>query len=162
MDNQVDGLGNSGMAEAIVRALKLLQQLSTSELIFLSSKARELASSRASSKPSSEASSQAELNNVVSSRSSSTSNGNCSTEALEVLQFLNEKSGKNFRANLVNLQFIEARLRSGATVENCRGVIVRQCRDWLADPSMRKYLRPATLFNATKFEQYLGEKTSVN
>ncbi len=50
-----------------------------------------------------------------------------------------------------------ARLKSGATVMNCRQVIVRKNRDWKDDIKMAKYLRPATLFNDVKFEQYMGE-----
>ena len=38
-----------------------------------------------------------------------------------------------------------------------RAVVVRKCRDWAADEKMEPYLRPATLFNATKFAQYVGE-----
>ena len=83
------------------------------------------------------------------------------SEAVEVLNFLNVKTGKSFRAIATNLRLIEARLASGATVQDCKSVIARQKRVWETDPEMHKYLRPATLFNATKFEQYLGEKETV-
>ena len=79
-------------------------------------------------------------------------------QAREVLAFLNAKTGRSYRAVDTNLKLIEARLKAGATVENCRGVIVRKARAWLTDPKMAEYLRPATLFNATKFENYLGER----
>ena len=36
-------------------------------------------------------------------------------------------------------------------------VIAKKVREWGADPKMSTYLRPATLFNATKFAQYQGE-----
>lgn len=81
-------------------------------------------------------------------------------QAVEVLEFLNEQAGKSFRPVESNLKLIMARLRTGATVQNCKGVIVRKCRDWLGDPEMVKYLRPETLFNATKFESYLGQRRS--
>lgn len=74
-----------------------------------------------------------------------------------ILDFLNEKTGKNFRAVQVNLEFIQARLREGATVQDCKCVIAMKNREWGTDESMRKYLRPATLFNRTKFWQYHGE-----
>ena len=50
-----------------------------------------------------------------------------------------------------------ARLRSGATVLQCRQVIAKKAREWQGRADMAVYLRPATLFNATKFEQYVGE-----
>ena len=78
-------------------------------------------------------------------------------DTLEILKFLNEKTGRNYKPVKANLEFIKARLKDGATVTTCRQVIARKCRDWLSDPKMSAYLRPATLFNATKFAQYEGE-----
>ena len=78
-------------------------------------------------------------------------------KAEEVLRFLNRKSGKNYRAVDTNLKMIIARLKSGATVQDCKSVIARKQSEWGSDEKMEKYLRPATLFNATKFEQYFGE-----
>lgn len=82
-------------------------------------------------------------------------------EAREVLEFLNEKAGRRYQANRVNLGFILARLKDGATVTECRQVIAKKCREWGADEKMAEYLRPATLFNATKFAQYQGELVVV-
>lgn len=79
-------------------------------------------------------------------------------DAVEVLEFLNRKAGRSYRPVRANLAFIKARLTGGATVENCRGVIVRKVREWAGDPKMAKFLRPETLFNQTKFESYLGER----
>lgn len=78
-------------------------------------------------------------------------------QAIEVLNFLNEKTGRVFRPVDTNLKLITARLKSGATVQDCKCVIAKKRRDWIGDEKMSSYLRPATLFNATKFEQYLGE-----
>jgi len=78
-------------------------------------------------------------------------------QAIEVLNFLNEKTGRIFRPVDTNLKLIIARLRSGATPQDCKSVIAKKRRDWIGDEKMISYLRPATLFNATKFEQYLGE-----
>lgn len=78
-------------------------------------------------------------------------------QSIEILQFLNEKTGHGYRAEDCNLNLIMARLKSGATADDCRAVIVRKYREWSDSEEMKKYLRPATLFNATKFEQYLGE-----
>lgn len=78
--------------------------------------------------------------------------------ARRVLELLNTESGRSFRFVPANLKLIEARLKSGATEQQCRAVIIRQCREWRGNPDMAPYLRPATLFNALKFEQYLGQR----
>ena len=82
---------------------------------------------------------------------------NFRSEALEVLNFLNLKANKNFRAIETNLRPIIARLSSGVGIEECKWVISRQVSEWNGT-EMVKYLRPETLFNATKFESYLGQK----
>jgi uncharacterized phage protein (TIGR02220 family) len=76
--------------------------------------------------------------------------------ALELLEFLNLKAGRSYRPVEENLRFIRARLNT-VTPDDIRGVIARKTREWL-NTDMAKYLRPATLFNATKFEQYMGEQ----
>lgn len=80
-----------------------------------------------------------------------------SPDAYAILEFLNHRTGKSFRAVDVNLRLIDARLSSGVSAEVVRGVIVRKWREWKDRPDMHKYLRPETLFGATKFEQYVGE-----
>lgn len=77
--------------------------------------------------------------------------------AVEVLDFLNMKAARAYRPVDANLKLIEARLKSGVTVLDCRQVIARKVREWKGDLKMEKYLRPETLFNSTKFEQYMGE-----
>jgi uncharacterized phage protein (TIGR02220 family) len=77
-------------------------------------------------------------------------------QARDVLSFLNAKAGRNYRPTRVNLKFIEDRLKEGYTMEDCKQVVVRKCREWKGG-EMDQYLRPATLFNATKFNQYAGE-----
>lgn len=84
-------------------------------------------------------------------------NAELKKNAITVLDFLNVKTGKNFRPIDVNLDFIVNRLKSGATVQQCKTLIMRKIRDWDGNEEMQKYLRPSTLFNRTKFEQYLGE-----
>ena len=80
--------------------------------------------------------------------------------AVRLLEFLNEKAGRRHRTVPATLEPIMARLREGATEQECRSVIARKVRDWNGDPRMVKYLRPETLFNRTKFESYLGERTA--
>lgn len=77
-------------------------------------------------------------------------------DAIQVLEFLNLKTGKHYRPLKANLDLIAARLAEGAQVSDCRGIIVRQARKWMGT-EQEMYLRPATLFNATKFAQYSGE-----
>lgn len=82
---------------------------------------------------------------------------NLKSQAIEVLQFLNEKTNRSYRPVDSNLKLIIARLKSGATVVDCRQIIAKKTREWQTDTKMSEYLRPATLFNAIKFEQYMGE-----
>ncbi len=77
--------------------------------------------------------------------------------AKRVLAFLNEKTGRRYEAKGVNLKFVVARLREGATEIECRQVIAKKTREWQSNPSMAEYLRPKTLFNETNFAQYKGE-----
>jgi uncharacterized phage protein (TIGR02220 family) len=84
-------------------------------------------------------------------------NSELKTQAHEVLNFLNAKTERAYRPVDTNLKLIIARLKSGATVMDCRQVIAKKTREWKSDAKMSEYLRPATLFNATKFEQYMGE-----
>lgn len=78
-------------------------------------------------------------------------------KAREVLAFLNTKAKRSYRPVEANLELIVARLKSGVEVQEFKSVIAKKCREWLGDAKMSLYLRPATLFNKTKFEQYLGE-----
>ena len=80
-----------------------------------------------------------------------------SESCLEVLQFLNEKTGRRYQPVKANINLIAARLREGATVTQCRQVIAKKCREWRDDPNQEIYLRPKTLFNATNFANYQGE-----
>jgi len=79
------------------------------------------------------------------------------SQAMQILHFLNQKTGRVYRPVDTNLKLVMARLKSGATLAQCFQVIAKKTREWKGNPMMDEYLRPATLFNATKFEQYLGE-----
>lgn len=78
-------------------------------------------------------------------------------ESLEILVFLNSKTGRDYQPVAANLEMISARLREGASVADCKAVVAKKCREWAGDEKMAQYLRPATLFNRTKFAQYRGE-----
>lgn len=79
-----------------------------------------------------------------------------SITAAEVLEYLNSKANRNFEPVSSNTKLIVARLREGATLERLKAVVDAKVAEWLDDPKMQQYLRPATLFNAEKFGQYSG------
>lgn len=76
-----------------------------------------------------------------------------------VIKYLNAKAGTNYRAtNKATQRLIKARFNEGMTTKDFKKVIDNKCDDWLKDPKMCEYLRPATLFGS-KFESYLNQKT---
>jgi uncharacterized phage protein (TIGR02220 family) len=77
-------------------------------------------------------------------------------DACDVLDHLNSKAGRQFEATPSNTKLIIARMREGATVDRLKAVVDAKVSEWLNDPKMNQYLRPATLFNAEKFGQYSG------
>lgn len=79
------------------------------------------------------------------------------TAARDLLAYLNKKAGKHFQTTPSNLGYIIARLREGATVDQCWAIIGMKSAEWKDDRKMRKFLRPETLFNETKFASYQGE-----
>lgn len=75
-----------------------------------------------------------------------------------VIKYLNAKAGTNYRATSKATQrLIKARFNEGMTTKDFKKVIDTKCDDWLKDPKMCGYLRPATLFGS-KFESYLNQK----
>ena len=76
--------------------------------------------------------------------------------AKEAIEYLNLKTGARYRAVEANLKLVRARLSEGATLDEIRAVIDNKAREWAGTDSA-KYLRPETLFNATKYNQYAGQ-----
>src|SRR3990167_11398483 len=62
------------------------------------------------------------------------------TQSLEVLDFLNSKVRRAYRPVDTNLKLITARLKSGATVTQCRQVIAKKARRSEEHPKMAEYL----------------------
>ncbi len=83
--------------------------------------------------------------------------GHAGTKAqcAELLAHLNAKAGKKFQPVDANVRLLAARLKE-ATAEEIRAVIDAKVAEW-GNTEMAKYLRPETLFNATKFAGYLGQ-----
>lgn len=78
-------------------------------------------------------------------------------QSAQILTFLNEKAGRQYRPVKANLDLITARLKEGFTLEDCKGVVERKCAEWGANPEMAEFLRPETLFGARKFAGYSGQ-----
>ena len=77
---------------------------------------------------------------------------------IEVLNYLNEKAKKAYKPVKSNLDFIKGRIKEGYSKDDLIRVVDLKCSQWMKNPEMENYLRPATLFNPTKFAQYAGEK----
>lgn len=77
--------------------------------------------------------------------------------AFNILDYLNSRTGKSFKPVASNLKLINARLKEGHTHNEVIMVIDRKCSEWMNDDKMKQYLRPSTLFNAEKFNAYVGE-----
>jgi uncharacterized phage protein (TIGR02220 family) len=77
---------------------------------------------------------------------------NYKVEVQEVLDFLNSRVGKNYQRR----EEIEARLRDGGSVEDCKKIILTK----LKDPYFQKnlgYYHPTTLFRKSHWDKYLSE-----
>lgn len=78
--------------------------------------------------------------------------------ASSVIEYLNEKAGKRFKAKSVaNRKFINGRIAEGYGYKDFKLVIDVKVAQWFNDPQMSNYLRPSTLFAPTNFENYLNE-----
>jgi uncharacterized phage protein (TIGR02220 family) len=75
-----------------------------------------------------------------------------------LIDYLNAKAGKRFRHTKTNRDRILPRLHDGFTQEDCQKVIDTMVSHWKGDETMDGYLRPETLFRASKFESYLNMK----
>lgn len=73
-----------------------------------------------------------------------------------VIQYLNEKSGKNYHDTPSNRKLIHARLADGYTSKDIAQAINNVCQGWLGTESER-YIRPITIFAASKFEGYVND-----
>lgn len=80
-----------------------------------------------------------------------------STVISEIIDYLNQKTGKHFRKSIANTtRAINARIKEGFTVDDFKSVIDKKVIEWGKDDRMKQYLRPQTLFG-TKFESYLNQ-----
>ena len=82
-------------------------------------------------------------------------------EIENVIGYLNEYAGKNFKKTDSTSRMINARLNEGFTVDEIKSVIRLKTDQWKNDPKMKAYIRPETLFNATKFQSYINETPTI-
>ena len=78
----------------------------------------------------------------------------------DLIQYLNEKTGSNYKADKANAVRVQSLLDSGYTPLQLRTVIDKKVDEWYGDSKMRSYLRPSTLFG-DKFGEYLAAPISV-
>ena len=74
----------------------------------------------------------------------------------KILLYLNERSNSTYTKSKANMECINARIIEGYTISDFKRVIDKKCKQWLGT-TQEKYLRPITLFQASKFENYLNE-----
>ena len=80
--------------------------------------------------------------------------------SFDLIQYLNEKTGSDYKADKTNAVRIQTLLDSGYSPAELRSVIDKKCAEWMADPKMRPYLRPSTLWGA-KFPEYVSAPISI-
>jgi len=80
-------------------------------------------------------------------------------QALSLLDYLNEKAQSRFRAVESTVALIMARLGEDHDEEEIKAVIDAKVAEWGDDEKMKQYIRPKTLFNATNFNNYVGQSS---
>jgi len=84
-----------------------------------------------------------------------------SKEAREVLNYLNEVTGKRFHDIIENLYPIQERLDGGYKFDDMKAVIDRMTEQWKGT-KYEQYLRPRTLFTQRNFDNYLNAAPVMN
>lgn len=75
----------------------------------------------------------------------------------EIIVYLNEKTSSRYRSTESTKKLIHARMEEGFTKEDFFTVIDNKVKTWKGT-EWEKFLRPETLFCASKFQGYLNEK----
>jgi uncharacterized phage protein (TIGR02220 family) len=74
----------------------------------------------------------------------------------DIIKYLNKVVGSSFKATTkAHNAPIRARLSEGYTIDDLKAVIDHKAVEW-DDDKMKQYLRPSTLFGASKFDNYLS------
>lgn len=77
------------------------------------------------------------------------------------IAYLNQKTNSNYKFVDSNINLVKARLKNGYSLDDFKVVVDKKCGEW-GNSDMAKYLRPSTLFNASKFESYLNQPEASN
>ena len=91
----------------------------------------------------------------INSADSETKKSKFSEDTEEIISYLNSKAGTHYRNVDSNRKLITARMKEGYTVEDFKTVIDKKCDEWKGT-DMQQFIRPVTLFQASKFENYLN------
>jgi len=75
---------------------------------------------------------------------------------VSIIDYLNKKTGKNFRKVDSTITLIAARLREGHSEQDFYNAIDNQVAAWKGDNKMEQFIRPATLFQKQKFDGYVN------
>jgi len=75
----------------------------------------------------------------------------------KVVDYLNEKADRRLRIGDSIKKLVNARCNEGYDLDDFKHVIDVKCSQWIGT-DFEKFLRPSTLFNATKFAEYHSEK----
>ena len=78
----------------------------------------------------------------------------------EIISYLNQVTGKNFKNVETHKKLIRARWHEKATLDDFKKVIDNKSSEWLGT-EMAKYLQPSTLFG-NKFDQYLNQQNKTS
>lgn len=73
------------------------------------------------------------------------------------IAYLNQKTNSNYKFVDSNTNLVKSRLKDKYTLDDFKIVIDKKAAEWGKDAGWSKYLRPSTLFNASKFESYLNQ-----
>lgn len=79
----------------------------------------------------------------------------------EIIDYLNEKAGKQFKNVDTHKKLIRARWHEGYTLDNFKQVIDIKVAEWANNADMAKFLQPSTLFG-NKFDKYLNQPMPVD
>lgn len=78
-----------------------------------------------------------------------------SSNAEEIIRYLNEKAGTHYRDSKETVRLINARTKDGFTVDDFKKVIDKKVKEWKGT-EQAQYIRPSTLFAPSHFEEYLN------
>lgn len=78
----------------------------------------------------------------------------------EVINYLNSMAGTGYTATKANSECIAARIKEGYSIEDLKSVVDKKVLEWKGTDK-EQYIRPITLFQAKKFENYLHQPQTI-